>query len=60
MLKNSILPTGNEKEKHHWIKYEGGWLRFTENQIATAKEIAKNNKHEIPSIWERIKYYLIG
>ena len=57
MKKNSIDPIFSENSVHHWLKYEGKWLRFTEVQIATAKRIAFNNKKETPSLLERFKYF---
>lgn len=51
-------PIFSENQIHHWIKYEGEWLRFTETQIETAKRIAKNNKSETPTLLERLKDWL--
>lgn len=58
MKKNTIDPIFSENSVHHWIKYEGAWLRFTETQVNTAKRIATHNKTETPTLWERIKNFL--
>lgn len=58
MKKQTIDPIFSENEIHHWIKYEGEWLRFTETQIKTAKQIAKNNSKETPTFFDKLKYWL--
>lgn len=57
MIVQTENPSFNEQPSHIWIKYDGVWCRFTLKQIIDAKEMANSNKHETPTIIQRIEYF---